>query len=166
MAIAQAKARNAAKAKAAAAAKIQSAAAAAVEAQAQRAQAVKKLEDQIFIAKVVQFKKPTSDKIRDKVVHGIMELGMGGQRETGYQLPYSHRLEACFCQCCGSEFGSGSVGSICVFGPPGSGSLSQRYGSGSFYHQAKILNSKKSLDSYCFVTFFYFLPLKNYLNVP
>ncbi len=81
MAIAQAKARNAAKAKAAAAAKIQMAAAAAVEAQAQRAQAVKKLEDQIFIAKVVQFKKPTSDKIRDKVVHGIMELGMG-DRET------------------------------------------------------------------------------------
>jgi hypothetical protein len=77
VAIAQAKARNAAKAKAAAAAKIQMAAAAAVEAQAQRAQAVKKLEDQIFIAKVVQFKKPTSDKIRDKVVHGIMELGMG-----------------------------------------------------------------------------------------
>jgi hypothetical protein len=26
-----------------------------------------------------------------------------------------------------------------VFGPPGSGSDSQRYGSGSFYHQAKIV---------------------------
>ncbi len=45
-----------------------------------------------------------------------------------------------------------------VFGPPGSGSTSQRYGSGtgsgsgSFYHQAK--NSKKNLDSYCFVTSF------------
>jgi hypothetical protein len=26
-----------------------------------------------------------------------------------------------------------------VFGPPGSGSTSQRYGSGSFYHQAKIV---------------------------
>ena len=26
-----------------------------------------------------------------------------------------------------------------VFGPPGSGSTSQRYGSGSFYHHAKIL---------------------------
>jgi hypothetical protein len=26
-----------------------------------------------------------------------------------------------------------------VFGPPGSGSISQRYGSGSFYHQAKIV---------------------------
>jgi hypothetical protein len=25
-----------------------------------------------------------------------------------------------------------------VFGPPGSGSVGQRYGSGSFYHQAKI----------------------------
>jgi hypothetical protein len=47
-----------------------------------------------------------------------------------------------------------------VFGPPGSGSISQRYGSGSrsgsgsgsFYHQAK--KSKKNLDSYCFVTSF------------
>ncbi len=39
-----------------------------------------------------------------------------------------------------------------VFGPPGSrsGSISQRYGSGSFYHQAKI--AKQNLDSYCFVT--------------
>jgi hypothetical protein len=26
-----------------------------------------------------------------------------------------------------------------VFGPPGSGSISQRYGSGSFYHLAKIV---------------------------
>ncbi len=26
-----------------------------------------------------------------------------------------------------------------VFGPPGSGSTSQRYGSGSFYHPAKIV---------------------------
>ncbi len=26
-----------------------------------------------------------------------------------------------------------------VFGPPGSGSVSQRYASGSFYHQAKIV---------------------------
>jgi hypothetical protein len=30
-----------------------------------------------------------------------------------------------------------------VFGPPGSGSTSQRYGSGSFYHHAKIV--KKTL---------------------
>jgi hypothetical protein len=45
-----------------------------------------------------------------------------------------------------------------VFGPPGSGSTSQRYGSGSFYHHAK---SKKNLDSYYFVTNFHFLYLKN-----
>ncbi len=25
------------------------------------------------------------------------------------------------------------------FGPPGSGTISQRYGSGSFYHQAKVV---------------------------
>jgi hypothetical protein len=36
------------------------------------------------------------------------------------------------------------------FGPPGSGSTSQRYGSGSLCHQAKIV--RKNLDSYCFVT--------------
>jgi hypothetical protein len=37
-----------------------------------------------------------------------------------------------------------------VFGPPGSGNFSQRFGSGSFYHLSK--NEKKNLDSYCFVT--------------
>ncbi len=45
-----------------------------------------------------------------------------------------------------------------VFGPPGSGSTSQRYGSGSFfgsgsesfYHHAKIV--RKNIDSYFFVT--------------
>jgi hypothetical protein len=42
-----------------------------------------------------------------------------------------------------------------VFGPPGSGSgsVSQRYGSGSLYHQAKIVG-KENLDSYGFVSFF------------
>ncbi len=41
-----------------------------------------------------------------------------------------------------------------VFGPlgPGSGSISQSYGSGSFYHQAKI--GRKNLSSYCFLTSF------------
>jgi hypothetical protein len=61
-----------------------------------------------------------------------------------------------------------------VFGPPGSrfGSTSQRYGSGSgscsgsgsFYHHAKIVR-KTFLDSYYFVTLFYFLSLKNDVNV-
>ncbi len=37
-----------------------------------------------------------------------------------------------FYQCCGS----GSTGSTC-FWAPGSGSISQRYGSGSYYHHAK-----------------------------
>jgi hypothetical protein len=51
------------------------------------------------------------------------------------------------------------------FGPPGSGSTSQRYGSGScsgsgsFYHHAIIV--KKNLDSYYCVTLFDFLSLKN-----
>ena len=34
---------------------------------------------------------------------------------------------------------------------------------GSFYHQAKIV--LKNYDSYCFVTFFDFLSLKNDVNV-
>ncbi len=44
-----------------------------------------------------------------------------------------------------------------VFGPheSGSGSFIHRYGSGSFYEQAK--NSNKSNDSFCFVTFFTFI---------
>jgi hypothetical protein len=41
-----------------------------------------------------------------------------------------------------------------------------RYGSGSFYHHAKILNSKKNLDIYYFVTLFDVLSLKNDVNVP
>ncbi len=42
-----------------------------------------------------------------------------------------------------------------VFGPPGSGSgsISQRYGSGSFYLQAKIV--RKKLDYFRFVTSFW-----------
>jgi hypothetical protein len=46
-----------------------------------------------------------------------------------------------------------------VFGPPGSGSTSQRYGSSS------CKNSKKNLDSYYLVTLFDFLSLKNDVNV-
>jgi hypothetical protein len=38
----------------------------------------------------------------------------------------------------GLRIGSGSTGSTC-FGSPGSGSISQMYGSGSFYHHAKIV---------------------------
>ncbi len=59
-----------------------------------------------------------------------------------------------------------------IFGPPGSGSTSQRYGSGSgscsgfgsgsFYHHAKIV--RKTL-SYYFVTLIEFLSLKNDVNV-
>ncbi len=42
-----------------------------------------------------------------------------------------------------------------VLAPPGSGSISQRYGSGSgsFYYQAKVI--RKNLDSYCFLTSFW-----------
>ncbi len=56
-----------------------------------------------------------------------------------------------------------------VFGPPGSGSTSQRYGSGSgsFYHHAKIVRKNLiEVDSYYFVTLFDFLSLKNDVNVP
>jgi hypothetical protein len=54
-----------------------------------------------------------------------------------------------------------------VFWLPGSGSISQRYGSGSgyFYHHAKTVR-KKNLDSYCFVTYYGLLSLKNDVNVP
>ncbi len=48
-----------------------------------------------------------------------------------------------------------------VFWPPGSGSTSQRYGSGSFYHHAK-----KNLESYYIVTILDFLSLKINVNVP
>jgi hypothetical protein len=45
-----------------------------------------------------------------------------------------------------------------VFGPPGSesGSISQRYGSGSYYHQAKIVRKKPSFLLFCdFILTFY-----------
>jgi hypothetical protein len=52
-----------------------------------------------------------------------------------------------------------------VFGPPGSGSTGQRYGSGSgsFYHHAKIV--RKTLIPTIFLTLFDFLSLKNDVNV-
>jgi hypothetical protein len=53
-----------------------------------------------------------------------------------------------------------------VFGPPGSGSTSQRYGSGSgsFYHQAKIV--RKTLIPTVLLFLLNFLSLKNDVNVP
>jgi hypothetical protein len=52
-----------------------------------------------------------------------------------------------------------------VFGPPGSGSISQRYGSESFYDQAKIV--RQTLIPSVLLLFFSFLSLKNdVLNVP
>jgi hypothetical protein len=65
-----------------------------------------------------------------------------------------------------------------VFGSPGSGSISQRYVSGSGFGfgsgirlRIRLLlssckNSKKNFDSYYFVSFFYFLSLKNDVYVP
>ncbi len=52
-----------------------------------------------------------------------------------------------------------------VFGPPGSGigSSSQRHGSGSFHHQAKIV--RKTLILTVLLLFFDFLSLKNDVNV-
>jgi hypothetical protein len=52
-----------------------------------------------------------------------------------------------------------------VFGPPGSGSgsISQRHGSGSFYHQAKI--GRKTLIPTVLLLLFDFLSLKNDVNV-
>jgi hypothetical protein len=51
-----------------------------------------------------------------------------------------------------------------VLGPPGSGSRSirQSYGSGSFYHSAKMKNNKKNLVFYCFVTSFWFFIFKKW----
>ncbi len=59
-----------------------------------------------------------------------------------------------------------------VFGPPGSGSTSQRYGSGSgscsgsgsFYHHAKIVR-KTLIPPILLPTLFEFLSLKNDVNV-
>ncbi len=50
-----------------------------------------------------------------------------------------------------------------VFGPPESGSTSQRYGSGSFYHQAKLV--RKTLIPTALRLVKDFLSLKNVVNV-
>jgi hypothetical protein len=52
-----------------------------------------------------------------------------------------------------------------VFGPPGSGSVSHKYGSGSgsFHHQAKIV--RKTLISTVLSLFYDFLSVKNDVNV-
>ncbi len=74
-------------------------------------------------------------------------------------------------QCCKSGSESGSTRSTC-FGPHGSGSISQRYGSGygsdsgfgPFYHQAKT--ARNTLIPFVLWLFFDFLSLKNDVNVP
>jgi hypothetical protein len=73
-------------------------------------------------------------------------------------LPYYFYNSFVQCNGSGSKSGSGPY----VFGPPGYGSISQIWpGSGS------SKNSKKNIDSYCFVTSLYdFLSLKNDVNVP
>jgi hypothetical protein len=54
-----------------------------------------------------------------------------------------------------------------VFGPPGSGSVSTRHGSGSgsgsFYHQAEIV--RKTLIPTVLLLLYYFLSLKNDVHV-
>ncbi len=54
-----------------------------------------------------------------------------------------------------------------VFGPPGSGSgsISQRYGSGRILLSWSI-NSKKILDLYCFVTYFWFFTFEKRCKIP
>jgi hypothetical protein len=51
-----------------------------------------------------------------------------------------------------------------VFGPPGSGSISQRYGSGSFFHQAIIV--RKTFIPTVLWLFLDFLSLTNDVYVP
>ncbi len=65
------------------------------------------------------------------------------------------------------EIPAGSVGDpdLYVFGPPGSGSISTKSGSGSrsFYHQAYIV--RKTLISTVLRVLYDFLSLKNDVNV-
>jgi hypothetical protein len=58
----------------------------------------------------------------------------------------------------------GSVPDPEVFGPRGSGSVSQRGGSGTFHHQAKIV--RKTLYFFCYATFYDFLCFKIDENAP
>jgi hypothetical protein len=51
-----------------------------------------------------------------------------------------------------------------VFGQSGCGFISQRYGSGSFYHQAKIVS--KTLIPTVLCLLIDLLSLKNYVNKP
>jgi hypothetical protein len=53
-----------------------------------------------------------------------------------------------------------------VFGPPGSGTIRQRHvsGSGSFYHKGKIV--RKNLIPTVLLHLFWFLSLKNDVNLP
>ncbi len=75
------------------------------------------------------------------------------QQQQHHQQQLQHLLGT-YSQCCVLRF----------FGPSGSGSISQTYGSGSFYHQAKIVN--KTLIPTVLWLLFDLLSLKNYVNVP
>ncbi len=66
----------------------------------------------------------------------------------------------------GSSIGSVADPDPYVFGPPGfgSGSISHKYGFGSFYHPAKTV--RNTLIPTVFLLLFDFLSLKNHVNVP
>ncbi len=72
-----------------------------------------------------------------------------------------------FLQCCDSESGSVRIRSICFWDSwIWIRTISQRHGSGSGSGSgSSSKNSKKNLDSYCFVTFYDFLSVKNHINV-
>ncbi len=79
--------------------------------------------------------------------------GIGGMVAAAHQQQTAHSCDTCnttYMVCLTMD---PDPSDPYVLRPPGFGSAVQRYGSGSFYHQAKIV--RKNLDSYCFVTFFW-----------
>ncbi len=81
----------------------------------------------------------------------VTVLSTDTRRKENWICSKSINIIHCLLQC--SASGSGSIGAVC-FGPPGSGSISQRYGSGIPILLTSSKNSEKNLDSSCFLTFF------------
>jgi hypothetical protein len=93
----------------------------------------------------------------------VTVLSTDTRRKENWICSKSINIIYCLLQCSGS--GSGSIGVVC-FGPPRSGSISQRYGSGIPNLLTSSKNSEKKLDSSCFVTSLWLLSLKNDVNEP
>jgi hypothetical protein len=111
-----------------------------------------------FVAEIL-FRTELTDHTTPTPLHGVVNPDPVDHTNTGY--PPQNWVLSFEKTGCKNKIHS-DLSDQYVFGSPGSGSASQRYGSGSFYHQEKKI---RTLIPNVFWLLFDFLSLKN-VNVP